>query len=188
MPKPQGGGRGPGRWLTVPRKERAEGEGPGLARVQVGQREAQHTQSIPRLAALQEGQDAICGDRARGHSEETGPEGTVRRQLGAPALRPFPSSPAWHHQLIPKSDMPVTSREERSELRAAKVHDVKGARGLASSGTRERSGFLFPKVLHRKSRGSPAQLTDGPGDAASRPRDPRLWSFHGRRDLADVIK
>lgn len=121
-------------------------------------------------------------------SVETGPEGTVRRQLGAPALRPFPSSPAWHHQLIPKSDMPVTSREERSELRAAKVHDVKGARGLASSGTRERSGFLFPKVLHRKSRGSPAQLTDGPGDAASRPRDPRLWSFRGRRDLADVIK
>ena len=121
-------------------------------------------------------------------SVETGPEGTVRRQLGAPALRPFPSSPAWHHQLIPKSDMPVTSREERSELRAAKVHGVKGARGLASSGTRERSGSLFPKVLHRKSRGSPAQLTDGPGDAASRPRDPRLWSFRGRRDLADVIK
>ena len=83
--------------------------------------------------------------------------------------------------------MPVTSREERSELRVARVHKVKGARSTASLGTSERSGSLFPKVLHRKSRSSPAQLTDGPGDVTS-PQDRCMWSFRGRRDLADVIK
>lgn len=104
-----------------------------------------------------------------------------------PAPSVFPSSPAWN-QLIPKSDTPVTSREELSELRAAKLHDVKGARGLASLGTRERSGSLFSKVLHRKSRGSPVQLTDGPRDATSRPRGQCAWPSCGRRNLADVIK
>lgn len=51
-----------GLWLTVAWEELAEGEAPGLAGVQVGQREAQHTQGVARLAALQESQDAICGE------------------------------------------------------------------------------------------------------------------------------
>ena len=80
--------------LTVPWKERAEGEGPGLAGVQVGQREAQHAQRVARLAALQKRQDAVCGDRARGGSEEV---------AGPPSPGPSPSSSAWI-QLVPQSD------------------------------------------------------------------------------------
>lgn len=69
-----------------------------------------------------------------------------------PAPGVFPSSPAWN-QLIPKSDTPVTSREELSELRAAKLHDVKGARGLASLGTRA----LRVSVLKSASQEEPRQ-------------------------------
>lgn len=57
----------PGPWLTVSWKELAEGEAPGLARVQVGQREAQHAQCVTRFTVLQERQDAVCKGR--------GPEG-----------------------------------------------------------------------------------------------------------------
>lgn len=46
--------------LTMLGKKSAKGEGPGIVGVQVGQREAQHAQCIPRLVVLQEGQDAIC--------------------------------------------------------------------------------------------------------------------------------
>lgn len=45
--------------LTMSWKELAKGETPGLAGVQVGQREAQHTQRITWLAVLQERQDAV---------------------------------------------------------------------------------------------------------------------------------
>lgn len=48
----------------MPRKEPAKGEGPGIMGVQVGQRETQHTQCVPWLVVLQEGQDAICRKKA----------------------------------------------------------------------------------------------------------------------------
>ena len=47
----------------MPWQELAEREAPGLAGVQVRQREAQHAQRVARLAALQERQDPVCGDR-----------------------------------------------------------------------------------------------------------------------------
>jgi hypothetical protein len=59
----------------VPWKDFAGGgETPGLVRVQVGQREPQHAQLIPRLAVLPEGQDAIW----EGREEE--PDFRVGRQ------------------------------------------------------------------------------------------------------------
>lgn len=68
--------------LTMPRKEPAKGESPGIMGVQVSQREAQHTQCIPRLVVLQERQDAICGKKAWGQAGRQASHSGCRSELG----------------------------------------------------------------------------------------------------------